>query len=134
MAPKIFEQCSVEGLYRLLQFLDKYVCNLSELQREVFGSHVQARKYLRLAEGLRLVRRAYASRRSELEGEGPQDVVYGLTPDKGKDWLSTLEGYDPTGFVGAQLVELLQEDEEKSKHRAYKGDRVKRWRIPYPRL
>ena len=122
--PKIFKQCSVEGLYRLLRFLDEYGGNVSALHREVFKSHVQAEKYLRLAKGLQLVKAACAPRTPE--GGGPHHLVYGVTGD-GRDWLDRLKGYDETRIVGGRLILRSQPE---PKVRAYKDTGLRRSKIP----
>jgi hypothetical protein len=117
--PKIFRQCTLDGLYRLLSFLDEKNCSITGLEREVFGSHVQARKYIRLAGGLRLVRAAYSSRTPD----GPDFVVYSLTRDAGKAWLSRLQDFDEEKLPGGQLIQFFF---SKTPARAYSGT-GRRW-------
>ena len=125
-APSIYRRCSIDGLYRLLRMLDQYVCCVTDLTEE-FGNHAQAHKYLKLALGLQLARVACAPRRSGLEGEGPEMLVYHITRPEGESWLKRLQDYDEDKIVGGPIIVRFP---RKPKVRAYAGT-GRRWsKIP----
>ena len=124
--PRVFKQCSIDGLYRLLRMLDQYVCNVTDLAEE-FGSRTQARKYLKMALGLQLARVAWASRTGGFEGAGPQMLIYHITRPVGESWLRRLEQYNEERIVAGQIIQRFP---RRPKVRAYAGT-GRRWsRIP----